>query len=103
MRKKVVGAYDKGNAGSVLQTQHELVDIDVNEVYAEISVWSFFIGQGNWGGPRGPTMEDISPPNRAPDAVVVHQTTPETPLLYRYVTCFESSKYLFFYLMLMIT
>ncbi|KAL3423941.1 peroxisomal dehydratase [Phlyctema vagabunda] len=84
MRKKVVGVYDKGNAGSVLQVQQDLVDIQTNELYAQITVWSFYVGQGNWGGPRGPSMSDIAPPaDRKPDAVVKFQTTPETPLLYR--------------------
>jgi hypothetical protein len=30
-------------------------------------------------------MEEILPPQRKPDVVVEHQTTAETPLLYRYV------------------
>jgi peroxisomal enoyl-CoA hydratase 2 len=86
MRKKVTGVYDKGDSGSVLEAQQDLVDTETEEVYAQIHVWSFYVGQGNWGGPRGPAMQDFSPPSdRGPDVVVAHQTTPETPLLYRSV------------------
>lgn len=85
MRKKVIGAYDKGNAGSVLHARHTLIDTDSNDVYALIDVWSFYVGQGNWGGLRGPSTEEILPPNRKPDVMVERQTTAETPLLYRYL------------------
>lgn len=87
MRKKCLGVYDKGSAGSVLHTLHELVEIHEGkevEVYARIEVWSFYIGQGNWGGERGPRMDNFEPPERERDVVVEHQTTGETPLLYRY-------------------
>lgn len=83
MRKTVLGVYDKGNAGSVLHAQHTLIDTISNEVYAVVEVWSFYVGQGNWGGSRGPSMGEILPPERKPDVVVEHQTTAETPLLYR--------------------
>jgi len=54
MRKKDIGVYDKGKSDSVLETQHQLFEIDSGEVYAEIGVWSFYIAQGNLGG-----VEDI--------------------------------------------
>jgi peroxisomal enoyl-CoA hydratase 2 len=84
IRRRVIGVYDKGNAGSVLHTRHDIVDASKEEIYASIEVWSFYVGQGNWGGPRGPAMDDISPTrDRKPDLIVSCQTTPETPLLYR--------------------
>ncbi len=44
------------------------------------------MGQGNWGGPKGPATENFPPPKgKKPDAVVSHQTTKESALLYRYV------------------
>jgi hypothetical protein len=88
VRKEVIGVYDKGSAGSVLHTRHEIVDVDEDDVYSRIDVWSFYIGQGNWGGSRGPSMDDLSPPDRVPDTIVSRQTTPETPLVYRQVMHF---------------
>ncbi|KUJ24471.1 uncharacterized protein LY89DRAFT_745355 [Mollisia scopiformis] len=83
MRKKVIDVYDKENANSVLHSQHALIDVDSDETYALINVWSFYVGQGNWDCPRSPSMEEILFPEREPDVVVKHQTTEETPLLYR--------------------
>ncbi|KAF8852180.1 hypothetical protein BDZ45DRAFT_678516 [Acephala macrosclerotiorum] len=70
MRKKVPGVYNKGTAGSVLHAQHTLIDADSDEVYAVIEVWSFYVGRGNWGGPRGPSVSEILPPERGPGVVV---------------------------------
>lgn len=81
MRKRCLGVYDKGSVGSVLHTLHELMEEE--EAYARIEVWSFYVGQGNWGGPRGPRMDSFPTPERDPDIVTTHQTTRETPLLYR--------------------
>ncbi|CZR55366.1 related to multifunctional beta-oxidation protein [Phialocephala subalpina] len=83
MKKEVLGVYDKGNAGSVLHAQHTLIDVDSEEVYAVIEVWSFYVGQGNWGGQRGSSMGEILHPERRPDIVAECQTAAETPLLYR--------------------
>jgi len=45
---------------------------------------SFFVGQGGWGGPKGPKTVNYPPPEgKKPDAEHVVQTTPETALLYR--------------------
>jgi hypothetical protein len=88
MKKTCLGVYDKGDAGSVLHTLHELVEVlgeGRTEVYARVEVWSFYIGQGNWGGPRGPRMDAFGPPERKADVVIEHQMTNETPLLYRFV------------------
>ena len=50
-RSKVVGVYDKGKAGTVVETQQELVS--EGEVYTRAVGSGFFVGQGNWGGPKG--------------------------------------------------
>jgi peroxisomal enoyl-CoA hydratase 2 len=84
IRSKVIGVYDKGKAGSVVETQQDLVEKDSGEVYARAVGSAFFVGQGNWGGPKGPATENFPPPKgRKPDAVVSHQTTKESALLYR--------------------
>ncbi|OAQ97006.1 hypothetical protein LLEC1_06364, partial [Akanthomyces lecanii] len=83
-RTKVVGVYDKGKPGTVLDVETELVDVDTDDVYTRIHSSSFFIGQGNWDGPKGPATVSFPPPkDRQPDAVVAHQTTAESALLYR--------------------
>jgi len=84
IRSKVIGVYDKGKAGSVVETQQDLVDKASGEVYARAAGSAFFVGQGNWGGPKGPATENFPPPKgKQPDAVVSHQTTKESALLYR--------------------
>jgi peroxisomal enoyl-CoA hydratase 2 len=86
LRSKVIGVYDKGKAGSVVETQQELVDKNTGEVYTRAVGSAFYIGQGNWGGPKGPVTENFPPPaGKKPDAVVNYQTTKESALLYRYV------------------
>lgn len=57
MKAKVLGVYDKGKAGSVVETENLLVDKATGEVYTRAVGMSFFVGQGNWGGPKG-EMED---------------------------------------------
>ncbi|RJE26293.1 Peroxisomal dehydratase [Aspergillus sclerotialis] len=84
LRNKVVGVYDKGKAGSVMETEQSIVDRDSGEVYSKTVSTAFFVGQGNWGGPKGPSTVSYAPPQgKQPDAVYVVQTTDETALLYR--------------------
>lgn len=76
--------YDKGRPGTVVETQSDLVDAANNEVYARVTTSSFYVAQGNWGGPKGPATVNFPPPkDKKPDVVFENQTTPETPLLYR--------------------
>ncbi|KAJ4109662.1 hypothetical protein NW768_012098 [Fusarium equiseti] len=83
-RQKVIGVYDKGRPGTVLETETNLVDTESGEVYARVIGSGFFIGQGNWGGPKGPATQNYPPPkDRAPDATMEVQTTAETAMLYR--------------------
>lgn len=84
IRTKVLGVYDKGRPGSVTETQTDLVDAGTGEVYCRAIGSAFFIGQGNWGGPKGPATENFPPPKgKKPDVVSEDQTTQETALLYR--------------------
>jgi len=108
----VIGVYDKGKPGTVVETEQLLVDKDTNEVYTRAVGSGFYVGQGGWGGPKGrswllfdcvqldvspkalvelthslrtgPKTVNYPPPqNKAPDASVALQTTNETALLYR--------------------
>lgn len=86
LRNKVIGVYDKGKSGTVVVTQQNVVDKATGETYVQSESSAFFVGQGNWGGPKGPATENFPPPKgKKPDAVVIHQTTPESALLYRYI------------------
>lgn len=83
-RTKVVGVYDKGRPGTVVDTQTDLVDASTGEVYTRAFGSAFYVGQGNWGGPKGPAAVNYPrPKDRQPDAVFEDQTTTETSLLYR--------------------
>ncbi|KAI9757936.1 MAG: 26S proteasome regulatory subunit 6A [Chaenotheca gracillima] len=84
IRTKVVGVYDKGKAGSVVDTEMELVEKNSGEVYTRVFGSAFFVGQGNWGGPKGPATQSFPPPQgKKPDAVHTLQTTKESAHLYR--------------------
>lgn len=84
VRSKVLGVYDKGRPGSVVETQTDLVDASNGDVYSRVTGSAFFVAQGNWGGPKGPATENFPPPkDKKPDAVLEDQTTPEQALLYR--------------------
>ncbi|KAI3401717.1 hypothetical protein diail_9381 [Diaporthe ilicicola] len=84
IRQKVLGVYDKGRPGSVLETQSDLVDTETGEVYSRAIGSAFFVGQGNWSGPKGPATVNFPPPKgKQPDLTFEDQTTRETALLYR--------------------
>lgn len=84
LRNKVIGVYDKGKAGTVMETEQTIADKETGEIYSRTVSSGFFVGQGNWGGPKGPSTPNFPPPEgKAPDAVHVVQTTQETAHLYR--------------------
>lgn len=84
IRTKVLGLYDKGRPGTVLDLQSDLVDTKTNEVYTRATSSSFFVGQGGWHGPKGPATVNYPPPkDKQPDLVLEHQITKESALLYR--------------------
>lgn len=84
LRTKVLGVYDKGRPGTVIETQSELVDAGTGEAYARMTGSAFYVSQGNWGGPKGPATVNFPPPKgKQPDLTFEQQTTAETALLYR--------------------
>ena len=52
IRSKVLGVYDKGKAGTVVENETLLVEKG-GDVYTRAVGSGFFVGQGNWGGPKG--------------------------------------------------
>ncbi|KAF2145003.1 uncharacterized protein K452DRAFT_265546, partial [Aplosporella prunicola CBS 121167] len=94
IRQKVLGVYDKGKAGTVVETETVLVDKDSGEVYNKVIGSGFHVGQGGWGGPKvqqpltrrlpGPKNPNYSPPEgKKPDATFTQHTNAETAHLYR--------------------
>ena len=47
-----MGVYDKGKAGTVVETETSLAERG-GDVYTKAVGRAFFVGQGNWGGPKG--------------------------------------------------
>jgi len=84
LKSKVIGVYDKGKAGSVLETENLIVDKATGDVYTRSLGSAFMVGQGNWGGPKGPGAVNYPPPkDKRPTAVNELPTTAQTPHLYR--------------------
>lgn len=84
LRSKVIGVYDKGKAGSVVETELSLGEKG-GDVYTVATGSAFFVGQGGWGGPKGPSTVNYPPPkDKKPDALHTLQTTRESAHLYRY-------------------
>lgn len=84
LRKTVIGVYDKGKAGTVVEMSTSLVDKVSGEVYTTEIGSAFFVGQGGWGGPKGPKPTIYTPPKgKKPDRVHTIQTSKEAALLYR--------------------
>ena len=52
LRTKVIGVYDKGKAGSVMDIETVLMERG-GDIYTKVVGSAFFVGQGNWGGPKG--------------------------------------------------
>ncbi|KAI9709745.1 MAG: hypothetical protein M1820_003147 [Bogoriella megaspora] len=87
VRGKVLGVYDKGKPGTVMETENLLVEKlagGKEEVYCRMVGSGFYVGQGGWGGPKGPATPSFPPPkDKKPDAIYTLQLTPESALLYR--------------------
>jgi len=84
IRSKVLGVYDKGKPGSVIESEAVLVDKETGEEYARTVGSGFAVGQGGWGGPKGPKNPSYNPPaGKQPDEIYELQTNKETAHLYR--------------------
>jgi acyl dehydratase len=80
LRTRISDVWDKGKAAVIVQ-EGEAVDETGKPLFTTRS--SIFVrGEGGWGGDRGPSSK-AQPPDRAPDAESVYQTTPQQALLYR--------------------
>ena len=52
LRSKILGVYDKGKAGTVIETETVLAERG-GDIYSKAVGSGFYVGQGNWGGPKG--------------------------------------------------
>ena len=67
----------------MVETETIIAEKD-GDIYSRISSSAFFVGQGMWGGPKGPSTVNYPPPEgKKPDAIHVLETDKETALLYR--------------------
>lgn len=86
-RSKVLGVYDKGKAGTVVKSVDVLVDATTGEEYAKNIGSLFYVGQGSWGGPRGPPSQKYPPPEgQRADLTFELDIDEQAAHLYRYVT-----------------
>ncbi|KAI5811595.1 putative peroxisomal dehydratase [Peziza echinospora] len=84
LRARCLGVYDKGKAGMVTEMETLLVEKKTGEVYTKIVSSSFSVGQGGWGGPKGPPTVNYPPPQgKLPDATYTQATSAQSALLYR--------------------
>lgn len=60
LRNKVIGVYDKGKPGTVIETEQSIVDAESGEVYNKVVTSGFLVGQGGWGGPKGKQYRSYS-------------------------------------------
>lgn len=68
----------------MVENQTDIVDKATGEVYTRAIGSGFFVGQGNWGGPKGPPSQSYPPPKgKKADYVVEKQLSAESALLYR--------------------
>jgi 3-hydroxyacyl-CoA dehydrogenase/3a,7a,12a-trihydroxy-5b-cholest-24-enoyl-CoA hydratase len=78
---RIKDIFDKGKNALVI-TEVTSYDEQTGEPLVRNEITTFVRGAGGWGGERGP-VTDITPPERAPDAVITEKTHENQALLYR--------------------
>ncbi len=82
MVDEITGIYDKGK-GAVVATKMVATLVDDGEPLFETTSSVFIMGEGGFGGDRGPTEKANVAPDSAPDYEITYQTRPDQALLYR--------------------
>jgi acyl dehydratase len=80
---RVLGAYDKGAKGAVVETETVLREKRSGEPIATLTSSMFARGDGGFGGPSDGAQAPHLVPERAPDLTVEVTTRPDQALLYR--------------------
>lgn len=79
---EITGIYDKGK-GAVVATRVVGTLVADGQPLFEATASVFVVGEGGFGGDRGPSGKANVAPDRAPDHEVTVQTRPDQALLYR--------------------
>ncbi|MGH1504298.1 MAG: MaoC/PaaZ C-terminal domain-containing protein [Acidimicrobiales bacterium] len=82
MVDEVTGIYDKGK-GAVVATKSSAVLEADGEPLFDLTSSVFIVGEGGFGGDRGPSAEANVAPERDADRSITYQTRPDQALLYR--------------------
>jgi acyl dehydratase len=78
----LAGVYDKGSGALVIADTHIRL-AETGALLGTARAGMFIRGQGGFGGPKAPP-EPWEKPERDPDAVIVHATSPGQSLIYRH-------------------
>jgi len=81
--EKVLGVFDKGKSGTIVETEITITDTETDETYVRIIGSFFYVGQGGWGGPRGTKPPSNPMPDRDPDGTLEIYVQEESAHLYR--------------------
>lgn len=79
---EITGVYDKGK-GAVIATRLVATPVGETEPLFETTASAFIVGEGGFGGDRGPSATGVEMPHRLPDRQVTYGTRPDQALLYR--------------------
>jgi acyl dehydratase len=82
MVDEITGIYDKGK-GAVVATRVSATSVEDGQPLFDTTASVFIMGEGGFGGDRGPTEKPNVAPDRDPDYQVTYQTRPDQALLYR--------------------
>lgn len=79
---EITGVYDKGK-GAVVATKTVGTLVEDGQPLYESTSSVFIVGEGGFGGDRGPSEKPNVAPDRQPDHQVTYQTRTDQALLYR--------------------
>ncbi len=82
MVDEITGIYDKGK-GAVIATRTEATLVEDGQPLFDTTASVFIMGEGGFGGDRGPTGKASVAPDRGADHEVTYETRPDQALLYR--------------------
>ncbi len=82
MVDEITGIYDKGK-GAVIATRTEATLVEDGQPLFDTTASVFIMGEGGFGGDRGPTGKANVAPDRGADHEVTYETRPDQALLYR--------------------
>ncbi len=80
--EEVTGIYDKGK-GAVVATKSSAISVEDGLPLFDLTSSVFIVGEGGFGGDRGPSGQSSVTPDREPDLSITYLTRPDQALLYR--------------------